>query len=406
MENEVKPKKARMSDYLFILFKWRRFILIFLLLITGLGLALSFVINNKYKATAVVMIPPENSMGLGGLASLVSGKSSATSIGSKLLGIGGNSSEDMLLGILNSRSTLTNVIRKFNLISYYEIPDNNIDKCIKALVGDLMFGPNEYSMIEISVINEDPKTSADIANYFVTILDSINIRLNLEQATNSRKFIEKRYFQNLQDLRNAEDSLYKFQKKYGIVAVPEQLEVTIKAAAEIEAQLMRKEMESFFVLQSYGENSPQYQGIQSEVNLLKKKVEELKNSSNLSASSNILFPFKEMPNISIQYLRIFREVEIQQTILEVVLPLYEQAKVEEQKSMPTIMVLDKAVPPQLKDSPKRSFIILSVFFFTLFILIIAVFRGEKVLNTYIQNNPIDKIEYSFFRSISRLFKVG
>jgi len=405
MENEVNSKKARMSDYLFVLYKWRKFILIFLLLMTGLGLALSFVITNKYKSTAVVMIPPENSMGLGGLASLVSGKSSATSIGSKLLGIG-NSSEDMLLGILSSRSTLTNVIRKFNLINYYEITDNNIDKCIKVFVGDLMFGPNEYSMIEISVINENPKTSADIANYFVTILDSINIRLNLEQATNSRKFIEKRYFQNLQDLRNAEDSLYKFQKKYGIVAVPEQLEVTIKAAAEIEAQLMKKEMESFFVLQSYGENSPQYQGIQAEVNLLKAKVQELKNSTNLSASSNILFPFKNMPDISIQYLRIFREVEIQQTILEVVLPLYEQAKVEEQKSMPTIMVLDKAIPPQLKDSPKRSFIILSVFFFTLFVLIVIVFRGEKVLNIYVQSNPIDKMEYSFFRIISRFFKVG
>ena len=52
---------------------------------------------------------------------------------------------------------------------------------------------------------------------------------------------------------------------------------------------MKKEMESFFILQGYGENSPQYQGLQAEVNLLKKKVQELKNSSNLGASSNILF---------------------------------------------------------------------------------------------------------------------
>ena len=149
----------------------------------------------------------------------------------------------------------------------------------------------------------------------VTLVDSMNIEFNIQRARNNRIFIEKRYLQNVADLKKAEDSLYKFQKKYGIVAVPEQLEVTVKAAAEIESTLMKKEMESFFVVQGYGENSPQYQGIRSEINLLKKKVQELKNSSNLGSSSNVLFSFKEMPNIAIQYLRTYREVEIQQSIL-------------------------------------------------------------------------------------------
>ncbi len=44
------------------------------------------------------------------------------------------------------------------------------------------------------------------------------------------------------------------------------------------------------------------------------------------------------------------------------MPMYEQAKVEEQKSIPTIMVIDKAVPPELKYSPKRSVIILGFSF--------------------------------------------
>ena len=81
-------------------------------------------------------------------------------------------------------------------------------------------------------------------------------------------------------------------------------------------------------------------------------MQELKNSPNLGSSSNILFAFKDMPNIAMQYLRTYREVEIQQSILEIVMPMYEQAKVEEQKSIPTIMVMDKAVSPELKYSPK------------------------------------------------------
>ena len=101
-------------------------------------------------------------------------------------------------------------------------------------------------MIEFSIINEDAKKSAKIANYLVRLVDSLNIKYNIERAKNNREFIEKRYNQNVSDLRNAEDSLYKFQKKYNIVAVPEQLEVTVKAAAEIEAQLTKKEMEVVF----------------------------------------------------------------------------------------------------------------------------------------------------------------
>ena len=62
-----------------------------------------------------------------------------------------------LLGILNSRTALTDVIKKFNLMEYYEIDDNNIDKVIKAFRGDISTDPNEFGMIDFSIINKDPK---------------------------------------------------------------------------------------------------------------------------------------------------------------------------------------------------------------------------------------------------------
>ena len=157
------------------------------------------------------------------------------------------------LVLLNSRSALVKIINKFNLMDYYEISDNNMDKVLKAFRNDISADPNEFGMIDFSVVNKDPKVSAEIANYMVTLVDSLNIKFNIERAKNNREFIEQRYFQNVRDLKSAEDSLYKFQKKYGIVAVPEQLEVTVKAAAEIEAQLFKKEMEAYFIEQTYGD---------------------------------------------------------------------------------------------------------------------------------------------------------
>lgn len=405
MENTEQVKSVGFSDYLYILYKWKKFLFINLLIVGLITTGLVFLIPNQYKATATIMIPSDNQMGLGGLSSLLGGKSSIASMGSKLFGVS-NTSEDLVLGILNSRMALEKVINKFNLTEYYEIEDNNFDKVLKAFRNDLYSNPNEYGMIEFSVINKEPIQSAKIANYLVSLVDSINIELNIQRAKNNRIFIEKRYLQNVFDLRSAEDSLYKFQKKYGIVAVPEQLEVTVKAAAEIESELMKKEMESFFILQGYGESSPQYQGIKSEIKLLKDKVQEIKNSSNLSASSNILFPFKNMPDIAIQYLRAYREVEIQQSILEIIMPMYEQAKVEEQKSIPTLMIIDKAVIPQLKDSPKRSLIILGILFLTSFFLIPFVYIADKSLIRATFNNPLQKSISMFSNRIARFYGIN
>ncbi len=404
MENEVKNKIPSLSDYIYILFKWKRFLIVNLLVVGLITTGLVFLIPNQYKATATIMIPPDNQMGLGGLSSLLGGKSSIASMGSKLFGVS-NTSEDLLLGILNSRTALVDVINKFNLVEYYEIDDNNFDEVLKAFRSDLYSNPNEFGMIEFSVINKNPNVSAKIANYLVTLVDSMNIEFNIQRAKNNRLFIEKRYLQNVADLKKAEDSLFKFQKKYGIVAVPEQLEVTVKAAAEIESELMKKEMESYFVLNGYGETSPQYLGLKSEIDSLKKKVQELKNSNDLGSSSNILFPFKQMPNIAMQYLRTYREVEIQQSILEIVLPMYEQAKVEEQKSIPTIMLIDKATVPEIKYSPKRSVIVIGMLFLMLLFLIPAIFVFEHTLSLKEFKNPLQQKLYSLAVKISKFYRL-
>lgn len=404
MDNEIKNREAKLSDYIYILYKWKKFIIINVLIVGILTTIIAFLFPNQYKATATVMVPPNDQMGLGGLTSLLGGKSSIASAGSRLFGVS-NTSEDLLLGIIKSRTALTKVIKNFNLMQYYDINDKNIDKAIKAFREDILADPNEFGMIEFSIINKDPNVSAKIANYLVTLVDSMNIELNIQRAKNNRLYIEKRYLQNVSDLKRAEDSLYKFQKKYGIVAVPEQLEVTVKAAAEIESELTKKELQSYFVLDRFGENSPQNKQIQTEIKLLKQKVQQLKNSTTLSSSSNTLFAFKDMPIIAIQYLRAYREVQIQQSILEIVMPMYEQAKVEEQKSMPTIIILDEAVPPQLKDSPKRALIVLIVGFLVFFILITLIFVGERSTSLNQYRNPLEEKSARFYRKVIRFYRM-
>lgn len=398
------PQNKTFSYYLGILFKWKKFLFINLFIVAALSLGILFLFPNTYKATTVVMLPPETSSGLGSLTGLLSGKTSASSFGSKLFG-GSSASLDALLAILNSRTVQTTVIKKYNLIDYYGYSENKIDKALKDFRTDISFEPTEYDMIEISVINEDPQTSADIANYFAELVDSLNIVLNTQAARNNRSFIEQRYIKNLVDLKAAEDSLSKLQKKYGVFAVPQQLEVAVKSAAEIEAQLVEKEVMAELVKKQFGENSPNYIPFKEQVEFLKNKVHEIKYSPKISNNSNVLLPFKNLPALSMEYLRDFRELEIQQKILEVILPLYEQAKVEEQKSIPTIMVLDKAVPPQIKYAPKRATITIIVVLVFLFALFPFIFHSEFILSRKIQENSYEEFEYKLANKIQKIYRL-
>ncbi len=405
MAEQQTFEKHTLSDYLYILFKWKKFLIINISVIIIISTVISFLIPITYRASATVMIPPNEQMsGLSGLSNLLGSKSSLVSLGARAFGVS-NTSEDVLLGIINSRMALTGIIKKFHLMKYYEISDNNMDKALKAFRTDISFEPNQYGMLVFSVINKNPNVSAEIANYMVNLVDSLNIKYNIERARNNRIFIEKRYKQNMADLKRAEDSLYNFQKKWGIVAVPEQLEVSVKAAAQVEAELSQKEMQAYFLKQQFGEESPQYKGVMAEVNLLKDKIQEMKSSPDLTSSSNVLYPFKDMPDIAIQYLKAYSQVKIQQEIMEIVMPMYEQAKVEEQKSIPTVLVVDKAVPPELKYGPKKALIILGAVFIFSFIFIPFVFLGDTAVTREKMRNPLQEKEANFFRKIIKLYRM-
>lgn len=200
--------------------------------------------------------------------------------------------------------------------------------------------------------------------------------------------------------------MYRFQKKYGIFAVPEQLEASVKAAAQIEVQLVQQELMVDLLKQQYGENSPRYIEMNRQLDKLKFKVNELKRASKLSYSSNVLFPFSEIPGLTLNYYRIFREIEIQTKVMEFVLPMYEQAKVEEQKSIPSLIVVDKAIPPLLKYSPKKAFIIFVYFFLGLFIHLPLVFIGDRLLTTDHLRNPLEEKQKKIYNKIAKIYRLN
>jgi len=293
------------------------------------------------------------------------------------LGIGGGAIGDgtsMVVAIVNSRVLRENVIEKFDLVNRYKA--ENIEEAVLALKKNISIDLSDEGMIKISARAKTPyfskkddelearQTCQKMVNYIIAQVDSLNRHLKNEKASFTRMFIEKRYMQNIQDLTNAEENLKDFQTQTGVLVLPEQLQESISAIAEIKAQMSLKEIELEYHKQMMDESHPNVVRIQQELTAMQREYDNLASGSE---SANVIIPLEKAPELGVKYARLFREVRLQETIMEFLLPQYEQAKIQEAKDTSTLQILDPASFPIKRISPKRSFMVVFAGFMTLLI---------------------------------------
>jgi capsule polysaccharide export protein KpsE/RkpR len=234
--------------------------------------------------------------------------------------------------------------------------------------------------------------------------------VNITEGQRKRIFLEKRLKETKDDLSRAEIALKEFQEKYGLVSIEEQAKVAIEGAAKIKGEIIVAQTE-LEVLKQFGTER------QNEAVMLKSKIAELENqlkkieSSNpgipllkehkmMEGESNFYIPFNELPALGMQLARLMREAKIQEKVFELVTSQYEMAQIEEAKDVNTIQVLDQAVPPDKKSSPKRALIVILSAVVAFFLSIFLAFFVE-----YIQRLKIeDKERYQQLVKSTKLRK--
>jgi capsule polysaccharide export protein KpsE/RkpR len=137
--------------------------------------------------------------------------------------------------------------------------------------------------------------------------------------------------------------------------MPEQTEASIKAAAEITAQLALREVQVGVLRRTQSTDNPAVVAGQIEIDELRNKLSQMGSSgASIGKEMKVFVPFSKIPDLGMEYLRRYRDVEIQYKILQFITPLFEQAKVEERRQTPSVIVLDKAGPAERKAKPKAS----------------------------------------------------
>lgn len=377
-KNEATIGKS-FVEFLVVLVKYRKFLAIFILSISLISISIALVSPKWYKAT-VSVLPAEKSdlfSTLTGLSNLT--KSFGASRAARGLSAltGGPTELDKYIAILKSATITDDVIKKFDLRKEYKMEDDYYEDVVKKWQKNLELEIQEEGNLTITVYSKDPKKAADIANYLVERLNDVNTQLSVTNAKANREFIEKRYLQNLEDINRLETEMKEFQQKYGVMAIPEQIEATVKSMAEIYLEMYKKEVEYNVVKQNYGQDHPLTKYAKTNLDELRKKIEQLNQGTDVSQKDvKLLIPFKTAPKLANEYLKIYRNLEIQYKILEFIQPLYEQAKVEEVRNTPSVLVLDKAGPPEKKAKPRIRIYFLIGFVSSLVLGILIVFTKE------------------------------
>lgn len=291
---------------------------------------------------------------------------------------GATSVSDLFAAILESGTIVGKIMHKYDLKKVFKTKSTyDASKMLKDIT-NIRVSPE--GIIVVSVTWKDKQLAADIANSYVEELDQFNTETAMTAGKRYRIFIEQRLKETTDTLVKAEEALKQFQEKHRIIALEVEIESAIATIADLKRQILLLEVKKGTLSSSSQIDNPHLYNINREIRELKRQLSKIEfgnmkeNKGEFGAGFSV--PLSKLPEVSLEYARLYRDVEVQQVIFEVLTQQYEQAKIMELKDTPTVQVLDKASPPEKRSSPKRRQIVTLAALFSLILGVSVSFFQE------------------------------
>ncbi|MCC6966550.1 MAG: hypothetical protein IT391_09750 [Nitrospira sp.] len=341
-------------DYWDVLVARRKIIAGCFLMGTALTLAISLLLPKIYESTSSVLPQLESKEG-GMLSALLSSPAAGGMAQNLGLGLPGlpTTPTDVFVSILKSRLMADEVINKFDLMNRYH--ENTMVDTRKELEDHLRITVTKEKVVKVSVEDEDPQVAADMANFYVANLDRLNRTVTVSKAGQNRVFLERRLGETMESMAKAEEALRDFQAKNKTVAVEAQAKVMIEAAAMIQGQITAQEVQMQVMGGYLSPDNPDLARIRSNVDELKKQLATMgsgKDAKGILSSDRLHPAMVAVPDLALQFGRLFRQVKVQETIFTLLTSQHEQAKIAEARDTPTVQVLDPAIPADKRTRPR------------------------------------------------------
>ena len=326
---------------------------------TLVAVVVSLLLTPMFTAKTVVMPPQQQQSGaaaalasLGGLAGLAGAAG------------GIKSPDEMYVALLGSNNLQNRLIADLKLQERYEA--KTLTDARAALKAQVRFSADKKSgLLNIEADDKDPAFAAELANRHVVELRTMLGRLAVTEAQQRRVFYEQQIQQTQDKLAVAEVAFRAAKEKSGMQVTTVLAESGVRASADLRGQIAAREVQLQAISRFATAQNPDTQRIASELAALRSqlnKTEQGSGESKVAAS-----PLHQ------EAVKSYRDVKVQEAMLEVLIRQYELARVDESKEGPLIQQVDVATAPERKSKPKRAQLVLVAAFAGLVLGVLVAF---------------------------------
>jgi tyrosine-protein kinase Etk/Wzc len=376
-------EEISLLDLLVVLVRGRRLIFKIALGMTLAGVVVSLLWPSRYTASTALLPPQQGNSASASLMAQLGSLGSAASLAGGSLGL--KNPNDLQVALLKSRTVEDAMLDRFHLVElYHQKRRSGARKKLENVV-DIENGAKD-GLIRISVTDGNPQRAADMANGYVEEFKKQSATLAVTEAAQRRLFFEQQLGQAKDNLATAEEELKKTQLKTGLIQVDSQARASIELIASLRAQIASKEVQINSMRSFSTSENPELQIAQQELAGLQSQAEKMGASS--EDATNALVPKGKIQESGLEYVRKLRDVKYYETVFNLLARQYESAKVDEARQGSVVQVVDRAIVPDQRSSPKRTLIVLGCLVFGLFAGAGWVFAREGLLR--LSNNPAER----------------
>ena len=318
------------------------------------GVILSLLLPVQYTAVTKLMPPQQTQSTAMLMMSQLMGGGAGSLAAMAGSGLGLKNPNDIYIGLLKSRPVADAMINNFGLMAVYRSRDMTAAR--KKLAGYTEITSEKSGLLSVSVTDKDKKRAAEMANAYTDQLRTLTKSVAITESSQRRLFYEDQVQQAKESLIRAEVAFQKVQMKKGMIAPDAQAGMMIEGIATLRAQVAAKQVE-VDSLRSYSTSrNPEVQLAEQELSSLRAEVERMEQRDHSSQFAHL--GLEDVPSAGLDYLRAEREVKYREALFEMLIKQYEAAKLDEAKDATVIQVVESAIAPDRKSSPKRALIVL------------------------------------------------
>ncbi len=343
-----------------------------------------FLISPLSYRAHVTILPPAEQESMSSLGSLLTGADFSSLLPLSLT----QGSSQLFMEILKSRSAAEYVVKKHNLMDYYGT-DNLYEAC-NRLKDDLALNLSKEGIITLSVnistgflpllfaeTDSIKKFSAAISNSYVEALDKINREKISFKAKRAREYIENQLITTKARLDSAEFNLMIFQKNNKAISLPEQLKAAIEGSAQLKSEIVKTEIEIGLLEPNLREDNKVLAGLRKKLSELEQEYDKFE-----IGTDDYLLAFADVPELGMELARLIREVKIQSEVYLLLQQQYYRERIQENRDLPTVEILDEAIPPLKAASPRILYsTVISGLFIFLILSLFFILKEKRIMTT-------------------------